>query len=49
MYLVYIYILNAAALYETIILSCLHFSMQNIEKSRGLGRVSMWGNVNVSQ
>ena len=32
-----IYILNVAALDETIIPSCLHFSMQNIEQSRGLG------------
>ena len=44
-----IYILNVAALDETIILSCLHFSMQNIEQSRGLGRASRWSNVNVNQ
>ena len=30
-----IYILHVAALDETIIPSCLHFSMQNIEQSRG--------------
>ena len=35
-----IYILNVAALDETIIPSCLHFSMQNIEQSHGLGRAS---------
>ena len=45
----YIYILNVAALDETIIPSCLHFSMQNIEQSRGLGRASRWSNVNVNQ
>ena len=39
------YILNVAALDETIIPSCLHFSMQNIEQSRGLGRASRWSNV----
>ena len=44
-----IYILNVAVLDETIILSCLHFSMQNIEQSRGLGRASRWSNVNVNQ
>ena len=44
-----IYILNVAALDETLILSCLHFSMQNIEQSRGLGRASRWSNVNVNQ
>ena len=44
-----IYILNVAALDETIIPSCLHFSMQNIEQSRGLGRASRWSNVNVNQ
>ena len=42
----YIYILNVAALDETIIPSCLHFSMQNIEQSRGLCRASRWSNVN---
>ena len=36
----YIYILNVAALDKTIIPSCLHFSMQNIGQSRGLGRAS---------
>ena len=36
----YIYILNVAALDETIIPNCLHFSVQNIEQSRGLGRAS---------
>ena len=46
---IYIYILNVAALDETIIPSCLHFSMQNIEQSRGLGRASRWSNVNVNQ
>ena len=45
----YIYILNVATLDETIIPSCLHFSMQNIEQSRGLGRASRWSNVNVNQ
>ena len=45
----YIYILNVATLDETIIPSCLHFSMQNIELSRGLGRASRWSNVNVNQ
>ena len=44
-----IYILNVAALDETIIPSCLHFSMQNIEQSRGLDRASRWSNVNVNQ
>ena len=44
-----IYILNVAALDETIIPSCLHFSMQNIGQSRGLGRASRWSNVNVNQ
>ena len=44
-----IYILNVAALDETIILSGLHFSMQNIGQSRGLGRASRWSNVNVNQ
>ena len=44
-----IYIFNVAALDETIIPSCLHFSMQNIEQSRGLGRASRWSNVNVNQ
>ena len=44
-----IYILNVAALDETISPSCLHFSMQNIEQSRGLGRASRWSNVNVNQ
>ena len=43
-----IYILNVAALDETIIPSCLHFSMQNIEPSRGLCRASRWSNVNVN-
>ena len=43
---IYIKILNVAALDETIIPSCLHFSMQNIEQSRGLGRASRWSNVN---
>ena len=42
----YIYILNIAALDETLIPSCLHFSMQNIEQSLGLGRASRWSNVN---
>ena len=46
MYVLYIYILNVAALDEYIIVSCLHFSMQNIEKPRGLGRASRWSNVN---
>ena len=45
----YIYILNAAALDETIILSCLHFSMQNIEQPHGLGRASWRSNINVNQ
>ena len=45
----YIYILNVAALDETLIPSCLHFSMQNIEQSRGLCRASRWSNVNVNQ
>ena len=45
---VYIYILNVATLDETIIPSCLHFSMQNIEPSRGLCRASRWSNVNVN-
>ena len=44
-----IYIHNVAALDETIIPSCLHFSMQNIEQSRGLCRASRWSNVNVNQ
>ena len=44
-----IYILNVTALDETIIPNCLHFSMQNIEQSHGLGRASMWSNVNVNQ
>ena len=44
-----IYILNVAALDETIIPSCLHFSMQNIEQSRGLDRASRWSNINVNQ
>ena len=44
-----IYILNVAALDETIISSCLHLSMQNIEQSRGLCRDSRWSNVNVNQ
>ena len=44
-----IYILNVAALDETIIQSCLHFSMQNIGQSRGLVRASRWSNVNVNQ
>ena len=44
-----IYILNVAALDETIIPNCLHFSMQKIEQSRGLGRASSWSNVNVNQ
>ena len=44
-----IYILNVAALDKTIIPSCLHFSMQNIEQPRGLGRASRWSNVNVTQ
>ena len=43
-----IYILNVAALDETIIASCLHFSMQNIEQSRGRVRASRWSNVNVN-
>ena len=42
-------ILNVAALDETIIPSCLHFSMQNIEQSRVLGRASRWSSVNVNQ
>ena len=46
---IYIYILNVAALDETIIPSSMHFSMQNIEHSRGLGRASRWSNVNVNQ
>ena len=29
--------------------SCLHFSMQNIEQSRRLGRASRWCYVNVNQ
>ena len=45
----YIDILNVAALDETIIPSCLHFSMQNIEQSRGLGRAFRWSNVIVNQ
>ena len=45
----YIYILNVAALDETIIPSCLHFLMQNIQQSRGLGLASRWSNVNVNQ
>ena len=45
----YIYILNVASLYETIIPSCLHSSMQNIEQSLGLCRASRWSNVNVNQ
>ena len=44
-----IYILNVAALDETIIPSCLHFSMRNIEQSCGLGHASRWSNVNVIQ
>ena len=36
----YIYILSVAALDETIIPSCLHFSMQDIEQSHGLDCVS---------
>ena len=48
-HLINIYILNVAALDKTIIPSCLHFSMQNIEQSRGLGRASRWSNVNVNQ
>ena len=44
-----IYILNVASLDETIIPGCLHFSMQNIEQSTGLGRTSRWSNVNVNQ
>ena len=44
-----IYILIVAAIDETIIPSCLHFSMQNIEQSRGLGRASGLSNVNVNQ
>ena len=47
--IIYIYILNVAALDETIIPSYLHFSMQNIEQSRGLFRASKWSNVNVNQ
>ena len=47
--LLYINILNVAALDETIIPSCLHFSMQNIEQSRGLRRASRWSNVNANQ
>ena len=47
--IIYIYILNVAALDETIIPSCLHFSMQNIEQSRGLCRASRKSNVNVNQ
>ena len=43
-----IYILNVAALDETIIPSYLHFAMQNIEQSRGLCRASRWSNVNVN-
>ena len=44
-----IYILIVAAIDETIIPSCLHFSMQNIEQSRGQGRASGLSNVNVNQ
>ena len=44
-----IYILNVAALDETILPSCLYFSMQNIEQSRGLGRATRSSNVNVNQ
>ena len=44
-----IYILIVAAIDETIIPSCLHFSMQNIEQSRGLGRASGLNSVNVNQ
>ena len=44
-----IYILNVAALDETIIHSCLHFSMQNIVQSLGLVRASRWSNVNFNQ
>ena len=47
MSLFYIYIV--AAIDETIIPSCLHFSMQNIEQSRGLGRASGMSNVNANQ
>ena len=45
----YIYILNVAALDETIIPNGLHFSMQNIEQLRGLGRASRRSNVNINQ
>ena len=44
-----IYFINVAALDETIIPSCLHFLMQNIEQSHGLGHASRWNNVNVNQ
>ena len=44
-----IYILSVVALHESNISSCLHFSMQNIEKSYYLDRASMQSNVNVSQ
>ena len=44
-----IYILIVAAIDEAIIPSCLHFSMQNIEQSRGLGSASGLSNVNVNQ
>ena len=44
-----IYILNLAALNETIIPSYLHFSMQNIELSHDLGHASRWSNVNIKQ
>ena len=47
--LIDIYIPNVTALHETMIPSCLHFSMQNIEQSRCLGRASMWSYVNVNQ
>ena len=47
--LINIYIHNVHALNETIIPSCFHFLMQNIEQSRGLGCVSRWSYANASQ
>ena len=44
-----IYILGVAALHESIISSCLHFSMQNIEMSCDLDYASSRSNVNVNQ
>ena len=44
-----IYILNEAAFDETIIPSCLHFSMQNIEQSGGVGRASRSSSDNINQ